>query len=147
MARYVVGLAASFGPDEQRHVTVGGRKVAIFHVDGEFRALKDGCPHQGASLACGTVVGALSATDPDSLHYDGQRRLVKCPWHGWEFDLRTGQSWFDPQRERVRAYPVSVASGDSLLATAEASPGLQPGPFVAETVEISVEEDYVVIEI
>ena len=143
MARHVIGLAASFEPGEQRLVTVGGRRIAVFLVDGEFRALKDTCPHQGASLACGTVVGALSADGPDSIQYDGERRLVKCPWHGWEFDLKTGQSWFDPKRERVRAYPLSVESGDTLLAAS----GLQPGPYVAETVEISVEEDYVVIDI
>ena len=34
--------------------------------------------------------------------------ILRCPWHGWEFDMRTGQSWFDPERTRVRRYEVEV---------------------------------------
>jgi 3-phenylpropionate/trans-cinnamate dioxygenase ferredoxin subunit len=85
----------------------------------------------------------LSATVPGCYQYDRGRTLVRCPWHGWEFDLATGQSWFDPKRERVRSYPVSIEPGRALLAP----PDPRPGPYVAETVRVSVEDDYVVIEL
>ena len=39
--------------------------------------------------------------------------IIRCPWHGWEFDLRTGQSWFDPRAVRVRRYDVSVEPGSA----------------------------------
>ena len=52
---------------------------------------------------------------------------MRCPWHAWEFDLRTGRSWFDPERTRVKAYPVEVEH--------------------AETFPVSVEDDYVVVEL
>ena len=67
--------------------------------------------------------------------------MVRCPWHGWEYDLATGQSWFDPRESRVRAYDVTVEPG-SEICTATSR---QPGPYVAETITISVEDDYVVI--
>ena len=63
--------------------------------------------------------------------------MVKCPWHGWEFDIKTGQSWCSPMRVRVRPYPVDVESGGELV----------KGPYVAERFNVSVEDDYIVVEV
>ncbi len=63
--------------------------------------------------------------------------MLKCPWHGWEFDLRTGQSYCDPKSTWVRAYEVTVEPGEALAR----------GPFVAETFPVSVEENYIVVEL
>jgi nitrite reductase/ring-hydroxylating ferredoxin subunit len=54
----------------------------------------------------------------------------------WEFDIRTGQSWCDPQRLRARRYPVSVEPGARLV----------EGPYKAETFPVSLEGAYVVVE-
>jgi 3-phenylpropionate/trans-cinnamate dioxygenase ferredoxin subunit len=149
MARHVIGPAAEFPPGSQRRVTIAGRGIAVFHVDGVLRALKSTCPHQGADLADGTVVGAISSEGPGCYRYDGTRKFVKCPWHGWEFDLDNGQSWFDPARKRVRAYDVSIAKGSTLLDTGAppADGERRPGPYVAETIPISVENDYVIVDL
>jgi nitrite reductase/ring-hydroxylating ferredoxin subunit len=61
----------------------------------------------------------------------------RLPWHGWEFDIRTGQSYCDPSHVRVRAYDASVAHGEDVL----------KGPYKAETFKVSIEEDYVVINL
>jgi 3-phenylpropionate/trans-cinnamate dioxygenase ferredoxin subunit len=66
--------------------------------------------------------------------------LLRCPWHGWEFDMRNGQSWFDPKRVKVRAFPVVVESGQSLVED------LAKGPYVAETFPVHVEDSYVIVE-
>ena len=63
--------------------------------------------------------------------------IIRCPWHGWEFDIRTGQSYCDPKRFRVRAYPVNVEPGSAVV----------KGPYVAETLAVSVESDYVVVDL
>jgi 3-phenylpropionate/trans-cinnamate dioxygenase ferredoxin subunit len=84
------------------------------------------------------------------FRYSRAGEILRCPWHGWEFDLRTGQSWFDPARVLVRRYDVSVEPGAQLLAEATTPPGmegLQPGPYVAETYPVSVEQRYVLVEI
>jgi nitrite reductase/ring-hydroxylating ferredoxin subunit len=62
--------------------------------------------------------------------------MVRCPWHGWEFDIRTGQSWCEPAKVRARAYPTEIAAGAEVV----------KGPYVAETVLVTVEEQYVVVE-
>jgi 3-phenylpropionate/trans-cinnamate dioxygenase ferredoxin subunit len=61
----------------------------------------------------------------------------RCPWHCWEFDIATGQSWCEPDDVKARSYSVAVEPGERLA----------KGPFVAETVVVSVEHDYVVVEV
>ena len=75
-----------------RTVVVDERLVAIFLVNGEYRAIDDLCPHQGASLGEGTL-------------HDGR---VICPWHGWMFDVTTGACFRVPGIS-VRVHPVRVA--------------------------------------
>ena len=84
------------------------------------------------------------------FQYSRAGEIVRCPWHGWEYDLRTGQSWFDPARVMVRRYEVSVEPGAQLLTEVKAPPGmegLEPGPYVAETYPVSVEQEYVLVEV
>jgi nitrite reductase/ring-hydroxylating ferredoxin subunit len=145
--KVVVGPVASLPPGSRRVVEVGGRGVVVFHEDGRYYAIRDVCPHLGGPLSAGPVVGSLEAPAPGCYRYDGGRHLVKCPWHGWEFDLATGQSWIEASRERVRAYPVSIESGSDLVEAADAPPGRVPGPYVVDTVRVSVEEDYIVLEL
>jgi nitrite reductase/ring-hydroxylating ferredoxin subunit len=146
MTRHVVCTLSELPPGTQRQVKVAGRGIAIFNVDGKLYGLRDVCPHRGAPLSGGIVVGAISATSPGCYEFDNSRKLVKCPWHRWEFDLATGQSWLDPEHERVRPYSVSVASGAAVAGDGGA--GRQPiaGPYTAETVRVSVEDDYVIVE-
>ena len=51
-------------------------------------------------------------SDPYEYRYGRESRVLRCPWHGWEFDLETGEKLFDvTERARVRTYPVSVEDG------------------------------------
>ncbi len=146
MARYVLAPLSSLPPGTVRSVEVGGRAVAVFNDGGSLYALRDVCPHRGARLSDGTVVSAIGAAGPGEYRYDASRRLVKCPWHGWEFDLTTGQSWWNPTGFRVKPYPVSIESGAAIESALGSSGEPVRGPYVAETVPIWIEDDYVVIE-
>jgi nitrite reductase/ring-hydroxylating ferredoxin subunit len=66
---------AACPPGSVRELVAGERIVAIFNVDGQFHALDGICPHQGGPLGKGTLHGCI----------------VTCPWHGWQFDVTTGQ--------------------------------------------------------
>ena len=137
MGRHVVARVSDIPEGSRRCVEVEGRAIGIFNVKGEFYALLDRCPHEGGSLCRGDIVGLLESDDPGKYRYTRQGEMVKCPWHGWEFDIRTGQSWCEPKRTRVRRYNVSVQSGGEL----------EKGPYRVETCPVSVEENYVVIEL
>jgi nitrite reductase/ring-hydroxylating ferredoxin subunit len=145
MAKLIVGPVDSLPPGTARRVEVGGRSIAVFNAGGDFFALRDVCPHQGACLSKGLVVEAVTSERPGHYAFDPSRRLVRCPWHGWEYELATGRSWFDPAHNRVRAYPVSVQSGASVLAAPAGE--RVPGPYAVETFAIAVENDYVVVEL
>jgi len=136
MSRHVVAAVADLPPGSRKLVTVKGRPIAIFNIKGEFFGLFNRCPHQGGSLCDGTLTGLLEADEPGQYRYSRQGEILRCPWHGWEFDIRTGQSWCDPERIRTRSYPVQVQAGGHLV----------EGPYVAETVPVRVEEEYVVVE-
>jgi 3-phenylpropionate/trans-cinnamate dioxygenase ferredoxin subunit len=137
---YVVARAAELPPGTRKIVEIAGRSIAVFNIGGELYALRNRCPHQGGPLCSGYQFGALSASTPGEYAYERAGEIIRCPWHGWEFDIRTGQSWFDPARMRVRSYPVSVRSGQAVA-------GRVPGPYVAETYPVRVADECVVVEV
>lgn len=101
---------------ERLIVEVDGRSVGIFNVDGELYAYLNLCPHRRAPVCVGGVGGTLEPSDPDELSYGMEGRVLKCPWHGWEFDLTTGRSLFNDQRGRLGRCSVAVQDGQVLVA-------------------------------
>jgi 3-phenylpropionate/trans-cinnamate dioxygenase ferredoxin subunit len=137
MSRHVVAATSEIPPGGRKLVTVKGRPIAIFNLGGEYFGLFNRCPHQGGSLCDGKLTGLLESPAPGTYVYSRKGEILRCPWHGWEFDIRTGQSYCDPDRIRTRAYPVQTAPGSRVVA----------GPYVAETVPVRVEDEYVVVEV
>lgn len=142
MPSYVVAAVDEIPPGERKLVEVAGRSVGVFNVGGAYYALLNRCPHQAGPLCRGLLHAFIESTVPGEYRYTRKGEILRCPWHGWEFDVKTGQSWFDPARVRVRAYEASVQPGSAI-----ATGGMQPGPYVAETYPVSVEERYVVVHI
>ena len=143
MAKHIIGTVDEIPPGERKLVTIEGREIGVFNVHGEFHALRNRCPHQGGALCKGRVSGFVTAKVPGEYEYTRKGEILRCPWHGWEYDIKTGQSWVDPSSVRVRSYEVEVAQieGEGEMA------GLVKGPYVAETYEVTVDERYLVVEI
>lgn len=149
MSRHIVAPVEAIPPGERLIVEIAGRSIGVFNVNGEFFALRNRCPHQGGPLCTGPVSGFVSSSGPGDYHVTRQGEILRCPWHGWEFDIRTGQSWFDPKRVRVRSYevmlePVSAAGGEHTTAPPH---DLEKGPYVAETYPVDIEQHHVVVEV
>ncbi|MBD0370715.1 MAG: Rieske 2Fe-2S domain-containing protein [Pyrinomonadaceae bacterium] len=70
-----------------------GTELALYNVDGEWFATENFCPHKGAPLADGHLCGSV----------------VECDWHGWRFDLRTGQCLSNASR--IETYEVVIEDG------------------------------------
>ena len=137
MARHVVARVGEIAPGTAKQVTVRGREIGVFHVNGEYFALLNKCPHEGAPLCRGRLVGLIEGNEPGEYRMSRHGEMLKCPWHGWEFDIRTGQSWVDPTKTYVRRYGVAVETGAEL----------QKGPYVADTFPVTVEDEYIVVEV
>jgi nitrite reductase/ring-hydroxylating ferredoxin subunit len=154
--KVVVGKVSDFADGDRKIVDVNGKSVGIFRVDGEFYAIRNRCPHQFGPLCLGALAPRAVSSGPGDVGTDSGPPLLACPWHGWEYDIATGQSFMGPGRGNmaVRAYDVRVLPGSELAGTeaprAQApragADGRVPGPYVAETVAVSVEQDYVVVD-
>lgn len=88
-------------------VELGGQRILVANVDGDFYATDDTCTHEEASLSSGSLQGDL----------------VKCPLHGSRFSLRTGEPMEDPAEESLRCHTVKVEDGAVLV---EIETGVDP---------------------
>lgn len=148
LTKYRVARVSEIPPGGRKIVKVAGRSIGIFNIGDEFFALRSQCPHAGGPLCEGVLSGFVQSKVPGQYTYVRKGEILRCPWHQWEFDVKTGQSWFDPDKTRVRTYEISVEPGDDEPVDEElVESRMEKGPFTAETYPASVEEQYVVIEV
>ncbi len=74
---------------------VGGRSVGAIRLNGRIRMFLNYCPHAGAPVCKGIVVPALVSCPDQTVLLDPERPQLRCPWHGWEFDLDSGRTTFE----------------------------------------------------
>jgi 3-phenylpropionate/trans-cinnamate dioxygenase ferredoxin subunit len=161
-AKFVVGRASDIAEGERILVDVDGRSVGIFNVGGVFYAMLNKCPHMGAELCKGDVLNLIEADAPGEVRIDHGTTFIVCPWHGWEYDIATGQSWCNPDRTRARPFSVDVERGAQVaneLADGSARGSVDDaklvdpvrhrvkGPFVASVLPIEVEDEYIVVSL
>ena len=135
--KHVVARAQDIGAGERLAIKVANRDIAVFNVGGEYYALANTCPHEGGPLCAGFITGIALSDGPHDYRIERKGEFIRCPWHGWEFDIKTGQSWCDPKSVRARQYNIRVTHGDELA----------QGPYVAETLQVEKDGDYLVIEL
>ncbi len=78
-------------------VVAGTKSMALTHIDGQYTAMDNRCPHQGGPLGEGSI----------ERGEDGQCWL-RCPWHGWDFDPRTGLPPGGHEDSGQELFPVEV---------------------------------------
>ncbi len=102
-----VGPIDSFKETNRLLLEVGNRQIAVFSAGEEFYALSNYCVHQGGPMCEGLLSGTMDTDDDGELLYNADKRVVSCPWHGWEFDVEDGEHLSDPQY-RLPSYDVVV---------------------------------------
>jgi nitrite reductase (NADH) small subunit len=112
-------------PGGSHIVDIGKFGVAVYNVKGELYALNNRCPHEGAQLGLGPVTGTVVSVGPHERSYCREGEIVRCPWHGWEFDIRTGETLWG-SRKRAQAYPVWVEKGCVFVGDRPTSSGDEP---------------------
>lgn len=135
---------------EVRIHEVHGISIGVFNVDGRFYALLNRCPHRGAPLCRGKITGLVSANRPQEFVMERPGEVVRCPWHGWEFDITDGTSVFNPHRVRARSYPVTTEPDDHITACeGPPDPGAGEGILArgVPSYRTSVESDWVVVHL
>ena len=92
-----VGSLANVPEGTGREVVVAGRILAIFRVGADVYAIDGMCAHQGGPLAEGSI----------------EAGIVTCPWHGWQYDVRSGRQQITPTICQT-TFPVRI-EGDRIL--------------------------------
>ena len=90
-----VAAVGEIGPGEAKLVEADGKEIALFNCDGEYYAIDNDCTHIGGPLCEGEISGDT----------------VTCPWHGAEFNIKTGEVLGPPADENVNSYRVHVEGG------------------------------------
>lgn len=94
-----VAKTSEIPPSSGKALTVDGKDIAVFNVEGAFYAVGNTCVHRGGPLGEGSLEGTT----------------VTCPWHGWQYDVTTGKTLKIPDRG-VESYEVKVEGEDLLVA-------------------------------
>jgi 3-phenylpropionate/trans-cinnamate dioxygenase ferredoxin subunit len=156
MPKHIVATVDEIPPGGRKIVEVAGIPIGIFNLGGEFFALRNRCPHQGGPLCEGKLWGLLESPVPGEFRLTRRGEILSCGWHGWEFDVRTGQSWCDPRRLRARTYGVEVKPGAEIVDDSTGVSGDEPvtslagrvkGPYVAESYRVATDGTYVVVDL
>src|SRR5690348_9169534 len=92
---------------------VGRRELGILLIGDGGVAIRNQCPHAGAPLCRGVVAPLMTGVldhETVAMRSDETRLVLSCPWHGWEFDVVSGQALAD-ERMRVKTYPLAIENG------------------------------------
>jgi 3-phenylpropionate/trans-cinnamate dioxygenase ferredoxin subunit len=109
-----VARAADLPPGARRIVTVNEHEIGVFNVNGAYYALLNYCPHRAGPLCRGRLRPLVTSAGVYKVEHEREGEILKCPWHQWEFDIRTGQALYD-DRLRVRTYEAAQEGEDVVV--------------------------------
>jgi 3-phenylpropionate/trans-cinnamate dioxygenase ferredoxin subunit len=114
--KHLIGNVADIPPGEKRQYHIKNIPIVVVHsADGRFHAIYDRCPHQGVELCKGALSGETEAAGPGApFVYRRDGEILRCPWHGFGFDVTTGACVNAPEF-RVRTYALSVEQSQLYL--------------------------------
>lgn len=106
---------------ERKLLQVEGLAIGLFHLDSGWSALRNSCLHRGGPVCTGTL----------------EERVLTCPWHGFQYDVTTGELLVDPSA-RLDSYPVVIENEEVYLELPEvgeapAAPAVKPPAQAADS--------------
>ena len=93
-------------PGERRIISAGRQSIGVFNTGSQLVAVLNICPHAFAPVCRGKFGGTTLPSKPGEFIWGQENQILRCPWHGWEFDLHSGQCLTD--RRRLKRFPVVV---------------------------------------
>ena len=123
MQSYRIGTVSEFEEGTKKVFNLGETEVGVFRLGGEFYAWNNICPHQGGPVCQGRLYPRVHENLDENKHshgrlYDENNINIVCPWHGLEFDVRTGKH---PGNEEIAldSLPVQIEGGEIYVIVGE----------------------------
>lgn len=117
-----VGPVADFPLETLRIISIsvpttgGTREIGIVRrANGTVDAVRNWCPHKGAPICKGPLTGTMLPGAPGTLTWARDGEILRCPWHGFEFEVKTGARPYSDSRMRLRVYPATIIDGQIQL--------------------------------
>lgn len=119
VADHAVAAVGEIADGERLVTELEGREIGVFRVGDEYVAHLNWCLHQSGPCCEGPTTGTIEATfDRDTLEqtltYVRDGEVLNCPWHGWEYDIKTGEC-LSRQGLALPSYPVRVEDGEIVV--------------------------------
>lgn len=118
LAEYIVGPADSIPVGEGKVVEIGNRSIGVFNIAGTFYSLRNVCPHQGGPACDSKLYDQIEAEvlpNGKVREFVAQEKcIIACPWHGIEFDARTGVC-LTKKEWKIKQYPVYVNEENQIV--------------------------------
>jgi nitrite reductase (NADH) small subunit len=115
MNKYFAATEAEVQESGRKIITVKNMEIGIFYVDGQYYAWRNMCPHAGAPVCKGRINGTTLPTEVYEYEFGYENQILRCPWHGWEFNLKDGHHLAAGSDAKLRGYPVAVEEGSVYL--------------------------------
>jgi nitrite reductase/ring-hydroxylating ferredoxin subunit len=114
--KHIVCKVNDLAPGEKKVVKLGSTTALLIRsAEDSFYAIRNSCPHQGADLSYGRLMGTvLPSQSHGEYPYGRDYEILRCPWHGFEFDVTTGYCLFG-EKLRVKTYKVTVEGEDLVI--------------------------------
>lgn len=116
MAEVFVGSESDFEERDRKIIAQGDHEIGVFRVDGEFFAYENNCVHQGGPVCQGKILNRVVEVlgedkTSQGLKFSEEDVHIVCPWHGYEYNLKTGRHPGD-KNVRLKPYDVKVRDGE-----------------------------------
>ncbi|MDE2637371.1 MAG: Rieske (2Fe-2S) protein [Chloroflexota bacterium] len=105
-AQVYVAPLADLLAGERRLISASGKSIGVFNTGARIVAVLNLCPHAFAPVCLGKVSGTTLPSRAGEFIWGREGEILRCPWHGWEFDLNSGQCLTD--RRRLKQFPVVI---------------------------------------
>jgi len=113
--RAALGPVEEFPEGSCRIFDIDGLSIGVYNVEGTFYAVRNLCPHQLVPICAGLRKGTMVPSAPGEFVYDLDGLVIRCPRHGWEFDIRSGEPLFGIDHRKLGVFPVEIDDGQVVV--------------------------------
>ncbi|WP_252313064.1 Rieske (2Fe-2S) protein [Sinobaca sp. H24] len=105
-------------PGDMIERTFSGKSIIICRSEQGIYAFLNRCPHQGALLSKGKIGGSPAATkNPGEYCFQREGEILRCPWHGREFDITDGGNTLTPDRSKLKEFMIKIEGENVIVST------------------------------
>jgi nitrite reductase (NADH) small subunit len=114
--KHIVCKTDELQPGDKKAFNVDKKSVVVVcTAENEFYALRNSCPHQGAEMVSGKLKGTTVAPRVGEIAYERENEIILCPWHRFQFDVKTGCSMYPNDPAKIKTYRVEVENENIIV--------------------------------